>query len=1187
MSISQTIDPLLERFATYFSEEYSKTTDRSKSILDFITGETDQLPDMMRSSNVRSYLTMDTLSKLSKKKYGDAFYRAASLVLYVSNDWNHFYYGNWYVMEMMLGESIKNATLAGNSTSQLNEEHAVQVLGLIARYSGEEVIHRAFEFLISKSHLYAPDAKPKHQSELVSRLDHSVQLLLLMRYYSKHDPAYINTLIDKLPPLLQALMTHNQSTFEYELTKVLVFLLPTTTQSKDNPSELDLKEDWLQARRESVWNKMFPEHPFAQVASQIKREDRYRVLAYVNIVFFYLLKLYGGKTQLLQQQDPTVIAILDTLRALHEALPLEIRESLMQLEARNTKANTALEGILPLDEPFELLELIRTQSQHSVAWQAIRSAIAANPELAKRAYELSNSAFIRVLLLKMLMDSGELEQDNALLEQYVLEALEDKHESNGAGHKLAKYLRGEFRVDSMHRDQQMRMLWSGKNADPKLFKMMNVLSYLPAESELVKRFFILITQPDVITMNVLSNLYRSPFFKGSQVLEAYRNDPDIDTDHLLSEMLLLQGDQGYYNVWIPEQEYRTLIRSDVDHVLKQYNKLLVDGRELVIDTLLKESLDTKKLAQVLSLGMGDSSKRISGFARSEFARLASAELYTAIYTLEKKASIKEMVLNAIRSLPDARDIFEDLLKKEKSEAFRSLLQVLIDTADQTPDVAHAALAEHADVKKLKSIEWVPVDQLPELKSTNGEKLENNANLKRYLLLQSLDYNSAPNERLREVEHYASTSSLANLSAGLVEAWIQQGAPAKEKWVLYLAALFGDRRLISLLGGQIKEWAENSRGAIAAESVRVLAYLADPAALMLIDKLSRTIKNRQVKTAAIDSLQLAAENMNLTPEQLADRLVTTLGLNDKGEMQLSYGERTFTIKVGMDLQLRVINEETGKAAKSLPAANQKDDPELAKAAKATFTQLKKDLKTMVTLQSQRLEESLSKQRLWTGEEWKALFVDNIIMRQFAISLVWGVYPNGELIDTFRYMEDGTFNTVDEDEYELMDEMQIGLVHPLELSSEQIAAWKSQLEDYEIVQPFKQLDRRTYTLEEEQENEREWAGLPKEEYSPTGFPNALERYGWYKGRAEDGGFYRELFKQYDGMVAELEFSGASISYYEGMDDVTLERLRFLPTEDKSTWYKDYSNDTSLLLKDVPARLFSETVYDILRATGQADE
>ncbi|WP_322922860.1 DUF4132 domain-containing protein [Paenibacillus campi] len=1186
MSISQTIDPLLERFAANFSDEYSKTTDRKQQILDFVTGVTDQLPDVLKSSNTSAYRTIDTLEKLARKEHNDAFYRAASLVLYVSNDWKHYYYNNWYVMAMMLGDSVDKLTLLSRTTAAIDEQRAHAVLGLLVRYAGHDVIEKALQFLLSSSHLQAPSTKPKHQGDVVARLDHSIQLLLLIRYYSNQDEAYITTLIDKLPPLLQAVLREDHDRVEQQLDQTLRLLLLTTTQNKDNASELDLQDEWLQARRVAIWQQTFPGESFDSANGSMSREERYSELAYVNTAFFYLLKVYGGKSQLLAQSNRTVTAILHAIRALHESLPLELRELLTQLEARNTSADVALEGIVPLDEPYELLELIRSQFSRYVVWGAIRTAITAQPERARRAYDISSSSFAKVLIVKVLMEAGEMEPDQALLEQFVLDALEHKHESNGGARKLAKYLRGEFRLDSMHRDEQVRLMWSGKNNDPKLFKMMYVLSYLPVQSELMRRLLMLVTQSDLFTINALSNLYRSPFFKGSQVLEHYTNDDEINLDNLLSAMLQLQGHLEYQYISIPEPEYSEIVRSNIDKTLAQYTKLPLDGRTVVMETLLYEPLPYERLAYVLRLGLSDSSKRISNFARAQFVRLANAELYKHVYLHEKKAGIKEMVLNAIRSLPDASAIFNDLLQQEKSDTFYALLEVLSETANQRPEIAHAALAERADSKKLNSIDWLPVDKLPELTNMDGEKLANNANLKRYLLLQSLDHNSAPNEHLREVEQYASRASLADLSAALVELWLQHGAPAKQKWVLYLAVMFGDRRLIDLLGGQMKEWAENSRGAIAAEAVRVLAYLSDPAALMVIDKLSRTIKNRQVKTAALDSLQLAAENMNLTPEQLADRLVTTLGLDEQGEMTLSYGERTFTVKVGMDLQLRVISADTGKTVKSLPAPTAKDDAELAKAAKATFNGLKKDLKTMVTLQSQRLEQSLSKRRLWTGEQWKALFVGNMIMRQFAIGLIWGVYAAGQLTDTFRYMEDGTFNTVDEDEYEWTDEVEIGLVHPLELSSAQIAAWKQQLADYEVVQPFKQLERQTYELQEEQTSRHEWEAVPQGEYSPTGFPNALERYGWYKGRAEDGGFYRELFKQYDGIVAELQFSGTSITYYGEMDDITLETLRFIRTSGKGAWHKGYSSDTSIVLKHVPARMFSETVYDILRAAGQAD-
>ena len=131
--------------------------------------------------------------------------------------------------------------------------------------------------------------------------------------------------------------------------------------------------------------------------------------------------------------------------------------------------------------------------------------------------------------------------------------------------------------------------------------------------------------------------------------------------------------------------------------------------------------------------------------------------------------------------------------------------------------------------------------------------------------------------------------------------------------------------------------------------------------------------------------------------------------------------------------------------------------------------------VVAAQKLRLEQALSTDRQWKTKNWKALFVENPIMRQFATGLIWGVYQGKGLdktvIKTFRYMEDGTFNTVDEEEYQLPERVDIGLVHPLELSEEELAAWKEQLSDYEIAQPIEQLERPVFRVTDEEKEKLE--------------------------------------------------------------------------------------------------------------------
>ena len=197
------------------------------------------------------------------------------------------------------------------------------------------------------------------------------------------------------------------------------------------------------------------------------------------------------------------------------------------------------------------------------------------------------------------------------------------------------------------------------------------------------------------------------------------------------------------------------------------------------------------------------------------------------------------------------------------------------------------------------------------------------------------------------------------------------------------------------------------------------------------------------------------------EELADRIVPSLDFAPDGTRIFDYGPRKFIVRLTPSLELAV-NTDAGKAVKAMPAPGKTDDAEKAAAAYETYKALKKQIKTTVTAQRARLELALSAQRCWDTDAWRKLFVENPVMHQFAISLIWGVYENGKLQKTFRYMEDGSFNTADEEEYTLPDGADIGLVHPIELDTDVLEAWKQQLEDYEITQSIQQLSRPVFRL-----------------------------------------------------------------------------------------------------------------------------
>ncbi|WP_366295626.1 DUF4132 domain-containing protein [Paenibacillus sp. AN1007] len=1185
LTADRAVESLVEKFASICSDDYSLTTDRSSEIIDYVMGVTDKFPEMMGKTSHYVYRTVEALEKLGKKEDGDIFFRAGAVAMHLES--NYFRRSPWGVnaFAACLGQDSEAYGLNGKSKSPDRMGALLSRLKKMKQFAGEEELLSELKSRVKRAQWLFDSKKADSQGNFRDVLD----ALILVNLCSHPDVEFANKdeikkLSALLPELFQHVMANDAEKLHKELYALIEPLIAGSVQGKQNSSTQLLGEEFLKQKRSELIASHYPEITFS-AKHHVSHAVFHQTMVLISSAVLYLTNISGGKQRFLDNVSEVGKELMKVVQHLHELYPMEVRKYLLSMNPRSRSEDDLLAGLVPLDEPYQLIELMQIElNSYRVSWSILKAAVANQPEKSMRAYEIVKAPFLKLCFQKMMLDQNiTLLHPESSIEEAVFRVLRQPLEGGRQGLAIARYLSGEYSLEEYWADKDSRGLFNHVNRDRKRINNLISISFLPIDSDPMHRFAILLTHPEW-TLDIISDMYHSYAFSGEQILNRYGDDPQVKREQLLTSLISLNGMTDYTYQSMPQDEYRRILQHNLEHALKQYKKLPTDTRILTLEVAFeqRDAIPKKQLVAAVQAGLQDASKRANSIALAAFNHVPDQELYMMIYRAEKKASIKEMALTAVRSLENSRELYMELLQNEKAGEWKNLIQILLDTAELSPEYAHAALADLADAKKMSRISWLPLKELPSLiRSADGQPLDDR--IKQYILLQSIDHGSGPNERLNELREYVSEASLIRFSTELLQLWIQDGAPAKEKWVMYISALFGDIQIVHILTPQIKEWTENSRGAIAAEAVKVLAYLKEPVALMAIDKVKRSVKNRQVKGAAEEALQLAAENMGLTAEQLEDRLVTSLGFDEKGTLQLSYGERSFQVKVNADLQVVVINEETGKAVKSLPAPAQKDDPELAAQSKTRFTQLKKDLKTMVTIQTARLEESLSKQRLWTAEEWTSLFVDNVIMQKFAVGLIWGIYENGELVRTFRYMEDGTFNTVDEDETELPSEAQVGLVHPLELDQETLEGWSTQLEDYEVKQPFEQLKRQVHLIEEEEQDKTEYDRLPEDEFSPTALPKALEKYGWIKGPAQDGGWFNEFYKEYGEIVAELQFSGTSITYYEGMEDVTLESLHFFKPNGKRQHYY-YADNKSIPLGKIPGRVFSETIYDILRAAGR---
>ncbi|MEV4636666.1 DUF4132 domain-containing protein [Actinoplanes sp. NPDC049548] len=423
-------------------------------------------------------------------------------------------------------------------------------------------------------------------------------------------------------------------------------------------------------------------------------------------------------------------------------------------------------------------------------------------------------------------------------------------------------------------------------------------------------------------------------------------------------------------------------------------------------------------------------------------------------------------------------------------------------------------------------------------------------------------------------------SLAEFGWSLFQRWQLSGSPSKENWVLDTLGLIGDDETVRLLSPLVLAWPGEGGHTKAVTGLAVLAAIGTDVALMHLHGIAQRAKFKGLKAAAQQKMDEVAAGLGLSAEQLADRLVPDLGLDDDGSMRLDYGPRQFT--VGFDEQLRpFVADAAGKRLKALPKPGVRDDDELAPAAYRTFSGLKKDVRTIAADQIRRLERAMVTGRRWTGAEFRRLFVSHPLLWHIVRRLVWGRYDeSGALIGALRVAEDRSLATVDDDETTIADDAIVGVAHPLQLG-DTLPDWVEMFADYEILQPFPQLSRPTFTL-----TEQEAASSRLSRFEgvtvPTGRVIGLERRGWRRETPQDAGIQGCIELAVDGkreVVIDLD-PGVAVGAMDIFPEQKLERI-YLWSGDGSRWGN--RTEGAQALGELDAITVSEVIRDLTEITA----
>lgn len=505
-------------------------------------------------------------------------------------------------------------------------------------------------------------------------------------------------------------------------------------------------------------------------------------------------------------------------------------------------------------------------------------------------------------------------------------------------------------------------------------------------------------------------------------------------------------------------------------------------------------------------------------------------------------------------------------------------QLVLMDEDSTPGWLKNALAT-AEIKRRKKLpHWAEPHLLPPL--ADGDLRLNDDQMAVVMQLLASTHVSERHPLLRSIREHVAASVREEFVWWLFEAWQENGAENRHKWALGAIGHLGDDASALKLAPLIRAWPGESRHQRAVFGLECLRAIGSNTALMQLSGIAQKVRYRGLKAKAGLFVEEIANEKGLTREQLEDRVIPDCGLDEWGRREFSFGRRSFTFVLGEDLK-PMVRDDSGKIRANLPKPGVKDDECVAKASLSDWKLLKKQIKEVASVQSRRLEQAMVTGRRWSVSDFETLFMRHPLMTHLVQKLIWDSKDEqGRRQQLFRVTEERDFANQQDEPIRLNPHETVGVVHPLELSTSERAAWGELLSDYEIRSPFPQLGREVYTLESDEQSSKELTRFHGMCLSAPALVYTLENFGWSRGAAMDGGEFEEHSKQFPaaGVTAVIGYSGSvAMGAIDPEEILVTDTVHFCPGMRPPLGY-DWRTPNQLPLRDVPEIVISEVIAEL---------
>ena len=468
------------------------------------------------------------------------------------------------------------------------------------------------------------------------------------------------------------------------------------------------------------------------------------------------------------------------------------------------------------------------------------------------------------------------------------------------------------------------------------------------------------------------------------------------------------------------------------------------------DTILKASkfIAWPGLAPTIAEMLGTKTMRDGALqwieANPRDAAIGGIPAYMGTRGAKKKKHLGEMLRVARHHDEEAFDEVVDAYAEKHGEELRDFL----------PDFEDAATAYP---KKMPSLPvfWSPAAYPPILLEKDLSKRIPVEICDDIAHMLKFSPPGKPYVGLLELKEQADATSLGEFTWALFQSWIEAGCPLDEEWVIQGLALFGGPEVARELSYQLDSWLRTDyykRGE------KILEAISPGCNEYTLEALWRYHHGGHTR----DALQLTTRKLRELFEEESwtdfephfDRSAPTFGIGKDHRIKLG-GASGQGLKVWLDEDLEPHLSDSGAGFDEL------DEP-----TRLRWERLGRLCAWQARFQSRRFERAMRTQRAWSIEDWQNDILEHPLLGMLAHKLLWGVYKGYNLVQAFRIDEENAPVDIEDDPLELTSftAHDIRIIHPAQMVSEDIIAWTQTFSDYEVIQPFEQLARKTWEAED---------------------------------------------------------------------------------------------------------------------------